>query len=208
MLLRAVGRRFTQMNAYFLVMNSKRWVVLAWVTDGMHHCVCCVLVIKRKTLPYNAGNLQQRRAKPTSTNEECGKVRQKHFRSQPEVLAAEPKWVVGHHPLVNSISGWMIVPYMQKGQWLILCCCPIIGGGITNFLQILAILPSSLRCPPDIPVACAPPPPLRAFTPLAWENSRHLATPPLVSPRYSHIPRGWGVEKRWTDEKGYFYSGL
>ena len=95
---------------------------------------------------------------------------------------------MGHHQLVNSISGWMIVPYMQKGQWLILCCCPIIGEGITNFLQILAILPSSLRCPPDIPVACAPP----AFTPLAWENSRHLATPPLVSPRYSHIPRGWG----------------
>ena len=48
------------------------------------------------------------------------------------------------------IRGWMIVPYMPKGQWLILCCCPIIGRGITNFLQILAILPSSLRCPSDI----------------------------------------------------------
>ena len=120
------------------------------------------------------------------------KVRQKHLRSQPEALAAEPKWVVGHHPPVNSITGgWSCHTYqsMPKGQWLILCCSPIIGEGITNFLQILAILPSSLRCPPDIPVACAPP---SAFTPLAWENSRHLATPPLVSPRYSHIPRGGG----------------
>ena len=40
---------------------------------------------------------------------------------------------------------------MPKGQWLILCYCPIIGRGITNFLHILAILPSSLKCPPDIP---------------------------------------------------------
>ena len=122
---------------------------------------------------------------------ESSSTRQKHFRFQPDELVAEPKWVVGHHPLVNSIRGWMIVSYMPKWQWLILCCCPIIGRGITNFLQILAILPSSLRCPPDIPVACAPP---SAFTPLAWENSRHLATPPLVSPRYSHIPRGGGGE--------------
>ena len=37
-------------------------------------------------------------------------------------------------------KGGMIVSYMPKGQWLILCCCPIIGRGITNFLQILAIL--------------------------------------------------------------------
>ena len=48
-------------------------------------------------------------------------------------------------------KGGMIVSYMPKGQWLILCCCPIIGRGITNFLQILAIRPSSLRCPRDIP---------------------------------------------------------
>ena len=45
----------------------------------------------------------------------------------------------------------MIVSYMPKGQWLIRCCCPIIGRGITDSLQILAILPSSLRCPPNNP---------------------------------------------------------
>ena len=67
---------------------------------------------------------------------------------QPEALAAEPKRLVGHHTLENR---WMIVSYMPKGQWLIRCCCPIIGRGIADFLQILAILPSSLRCPPNNP---------------------------------------------------------
>ena len=40
----------------------------------------------------------------------------------------------------------MIVLYMPKGQWLI-----IIGRGITDFLQIFTILPSSVRCPPNKP---------------------------------------------------------
>ena len=34
------------------------------------------MLSKRKILPYSAGNLQQSKAKPTSTNEECGKVPQ------------------------------------------------------------------------------------------------------------------------------------
>ena len=48
-------------------------------------------------------------------------------------------------------SQWMIVSHMSKGEWLIRCRCPIIGRGITDFLQILAILPSTLRCPPNNP---------------------------------------------------------
>ena len=40
-------------------------------------------------------------------------------------------------------------PHIAKP--VIRCCCPIIGRGITDFLQILAILPLSLRCPPNNP---------------------------------------------------------
>ena len=58
----------------------------------------------------------------------------------------------GTSPTVKlGVEWWMIVSYMPKGQWLIRCRCPIIGRGIMDFLQILAILPSSLRCPPNNP---------------------------------------------------------
>ena len=58
----------------------------------------------------------------------------------------------GTAPTVKLGVEWrMIVPYMPKGLWLIRCRCPIIGRGIMDFLQILAILSSSLRCPPNNP---------------------------------------------------------
>ena len=58
----------------------------------------------------------------------------------------------GTPPTVKlGVEWWMIVSYMPKGQWLIRCSCPIIGRVIMDFLQILAILPSSLRCPPNNP---------------------------------------------------------
>ena len=58
----------------------------------------------------------------------------------------------GTAPTVKlGVEWWMIVSYLPKGQWLIRCRCPIIGRGITDFLQILVILPSSLRCPPNNP---------------------------------------------------------
>ena len=47
-------------------------------------------------------------------------TRQNHFRFQPEALAAESKWVVGHHPLVSGSDRVMceITP-REKGemQW-------------------------------------------------------------------------------------------
>ena len=47
---------------------------------------------------------------------ESSSTRQKHFRFQPEALAAEPKWVLGHHPLVNSIRGWMRQRWQRLGM--------------------------------------------------------------------------------------------
>ena len=127
------------------------------------------------------------------------------------------------------IKGWMIVSYMLKEKWLILSCCPIIGRGITNFLQLkfswyyhqawdvlrisrgrkdgfssLFKKDNETEICFNVGSLCSPPSP-----PLAWENSRHFATPPLDSPRYSHIPRGGGEKKRsGAYEEGYLYSGL
>ena len=95
---------------------------------------------KRKILPYTTGNLQWSGTKPTSTNEECGILPRRGknlFRFQSIGDRAEMSCGT---PPTGKLRGWVIVSYIPKGQWLILCCCPIIGRGITDFLQRLQIL--------------------------------------------------------------------
>ena len=97
------------------------------------------------------------------------------------------------------IRGWMIVPCMPKGQWLIFCRCIIIGRGITNFfckflryfhqaqdvLRISRGKEGGFSFGPSLMkrrnfcwlAACAEPPPPPPHT-LAWKNSLHFATPP------------------------------
>ena len=86
----------------------------------------------------------------------------------------------------------MIVPYIPKyakGAVVNSLLQPNNRGRHNKFLANSRDTSIKPEMSSGYPGSLCPPP---AFTPLAWENSRHLATPPVVSPRYSHIPRGWG----------------
>ena len=150
------------------VRSTRKERLRAWITDRMHHCVCCVLVIlccQARLWIYLTQLSYLKERSYLKMQEIFNKVEQNQLQRTKNVvyfldagkntfdfrtLATEPKWVVGHHPLVNSGGGWSCHKCQRERL-----------RGITDFLQSFSWyfhrawdrsrLPEIMSCFPNIP---------------------------------------------------------